>query len=142
MDFVAIRQALATVVTQATGACYPHPVRAPVTPCAVIEPATGPFIDYLQAFKQGLAEINLRVVLLASLGDDEGTALLSSWLSTGTTSSVPDAIRANKTLGGLISDLVVRRAENAGWIEIPPGSQTWFASAEIAVDIYVPLTAE
>jgi hypothetical protein len=134
MDFVAIRKALAGVVEQATGVCYPHPVRSPNAPCAVIDPAPGEFIDYLQAFKQGLVEIKLHVLLLASLGDDEGTAKMSSWLST----SVPDILRVDKTLGGLISDLVVRRAENAGWIEIPPGSQTWFASAEIAVDIYLP----
>lgn len=138
MDLLAIRQALASVVEQVTGTCYPHPVRSPNTPCAVIEPAAGEFLDYLKAFRQGLVEVNFRVLLLASLGDDEGTGRISSWLSTSGADSVPDLLRVDKTLGGLVGDLVVRRAENAGWIEIPPGSQTWFASAEIAVDITLP----
>jgi hypothetical protein len=138
MDLLAIRTALASVVEQTVERCYPHPVRSMTYPCAVIEPQPGEFLDYLKAFKQGLVEVNLRITFLASLGDDEGTARISSWLSTGSGDSVPDILRVDKTLGGLVSDLVVRRAENAGWIEIPPGSQTWFASAEIAVDIYLP----
>jgi hypothetical protein len=109
----------------------------------VIAPAEGEFIDYLQAMHRGLVAVNFRVILLASLGDDEGTAKISSWLSTGTgtSSSVPDALAgatADKTLGGLVGDLVVRRAENAGWIPIPPDTNNWFASAEIAVDISLP----
>lgn len=138
MDLAAIRKALADVVGGVTGICYPHPVRSPATPCAVIDLAPGQFIDYLQAFQQGQVEINLHVLLLVSLGDDEGTAQISKWLSTGSTGSVPDILRVDKTLGGACTDLVVRRAENPGWIEIPPGSQTWFASAEIAVDITLP----
>lgn len=138
MDLLAIRKALAEVVGQVVENSYAHPVRSPNTPCAVVEPAPGEFVDYLHVFKQGHAVVNLKVTLLASLGDDEGTARISSWLSTGVPDSVPDILvgaGADKTLGGLVGDLVVRRAENAGWIEIPPGTQTWFASAEIAVDV-------
>jgi hypothetical protein len=138
MDLLAIRQALADVVAQVVETAYPHPRRSMTYPCAVIEPQPGVFVSYLKAMHQGLVEVNLKVTFLASLGDDEGTARISSWLSTGNPESVSDILRVDKTLGGLVSDLVVPRAENAGWIEIPPGTQTWFASAELAVDIHLP----
>ncbi len=138
MNLLAIRQALATTVEQVTGICYPYPIRSPATPCAWVDLGAGEFLDYLLAFHQGQVQINMRVVLLASPADDEGTAQISLWLSTGNPESVPDQLRVDKTLGGVCTDLIVRHAENPGDIEVPPQSGTWFATAEIAVDIYLP----
>ena len=138
MDLLAIRQALASTVEQATGICYPYPIQSPNTPCAWVDLAGGLFLDYIQAMQQGQVEVNLRIVLLAAPAPNDDTARISSWLSTGTSDSVSDILRVDKTLGGVCTDLIARRAENAGWNEFPPQSGSWYSTAEIVVDVYLP----
>lgn len=76
-------------------------------PGAVVVPAE-PFIDYYQASSGGLVEIGFDVALLVprSLGADRAQTLLDGYLSAGVATSVHDAIRADQTLGGKVSDAV------------------------------------
>lgn len=139
-DFEAVCRALAEVVARATGQCYWYEPDTPVAPCAWITAALGEFISYEEAFAGGLADVKLRIVLCAGTAGSESEAAirLAGWLSTGTTSSVPDVVKANHTLGGLTSEITVLTASRAGWMEIPSGTNNRYKVAEIPVDVYLP----
>ena len=83
-------------------------------PCAVIIPETGRLIDYGQTFDE---ETNyyLRAVLLVSEGDSaSGQDLLDGYLSPQGSQSVNAAVKADPTLGGVVSYAAVVQATGYG----------------------------
>lgn len=92
----------------------------PPPPAAIVMPGSDNGVDYHLSFGRGLCKIPYRVVLLAARDNPAGSQdLLDGYLSAGTgqTSSVLDALYADKTLGGTVDDLVVDGFDNYGRIE-------------------------
>jgi hypothetical protein len=129
LDVGGIRDGLETRLATITGLRTYDVVPAnPQVPAAVVAP-DDPFVDYLQAMQGGLVEVRFAIVLLVRMSTDRGWQdALDSYLSAGTgeTSSVFDAIRGDKTLGGVAFDCVPRVA--GGY-----GTET-FGTGEAAID--------
>lgn len=91
---------------------YPFPVEDPQYPCVSIYPDS---IDYFTSFgPNGTADLNLRLKLEVSADSAESAAIkVCDYLSVGTGngSSIIDAVHADRTLGGIVDDCVVREAE-------------------------------
>lgn len=105
-----------------------------VVPAAVVQPAK---IRYQEAFKGGLVEAIMRVTILCSAADARsGQDQLDAFLSAGTgqTSSIVDAIEADKTLNGSAdsSAVQVEHEIDYGRAEVN-GSAYWKADIDIKV---------
>jgi hypothetical protein len=113
----AIREALATYITTnipgLRGLTDPGTIANP--PVAVVLPVTGTYIDYAVALEHGVAELNLRVVILVSRASERmAMPLLDSYLAPYGASSVPEAILADPTLGGACDYCIPVEAVFAG----------------------------
>jgi hypothetical protein len=140
MNLGAIRDALAAQLVDLDGInVYARfPDHDPALPCAIVLP-DDEYVAYHTAFANGLGDVQLRVVLIAR-GNETGQTDLDAMLSSGTLEdrSVPDAINGDRTLGGAVSDLIVRRAQYLGRVPIAADSQTLTWQAEIPVACFVP----
>ena len=104
---VDIRNAIAANITTDVITCYAHAPSEPSPPCAYLV-GRDPYIDYHIAQTQQLFRVNLQIVLVASLILAEESQLrLDGWLGRGA-GSVAKAIEDDKTLGGIVQDVVVR----------------------------------
>jgi hypothetical protein len=98
-------------------------------PCIEVWPDSD-YIQYFATFGSGgVAEIRLRLRVEVATADAETTFIqLTDVLSTGTgeTSSIPDAINTDKTLGGVVRAATVLAAEwpaddalgNVAWVPV------------------------
>lgn len=116
MNLTALRTALAAAVGEVPGLrAYAYEIDAiPAGEADVAVVSIGEQgIDYQQAFRGGLAIIDMNVDLYVQASSERAAsermdALLSS--GSGEARSVIDAIAANRTLGGLCGGLVVMSA--------------------------------
>lgn len=106
-DVSAIRDGVKTALSTIDG-LRPYdiiPDRDLVVPAAVVQPVK---IGFTEAFGRGPVDLRLRVTLLTSAGNDRtGQDQLDGFLSAGTgqTTSVVDALEADRTLGGSVDSL-------------------------------------
>lgn len=109
MDLVEVRAALAEAAEAVPGLnTYAHAPAALEAPC--FYPGESQ-IDYDQTFAKGVDDIQLTCYLMTSTADDrDGQLLLDTFLGRGPT-SIKRALEADRTLGGAVSDLCVRRMQ-------------------------------
>jgi hypothetical protein len=111
MDVDAIQQGLATAASTITGlrgyASLPEAINPPVAAVTEFE------MQYHQAFG-GLVEAMFTFGVFVSRADQpSGRAALTGYLAPSGAGSLPAAIEADKTLGGVCKTLVVRRVRGA-----------------------------
>jgi hypothetical protein len=144
MDLAVIRDALAVVIRDGIARTVNVHARWPdsplVLPAVVVIPA-GEYVAYHEAFDRGLAAVAVEVHIYAT-GTVTGQQVIDDLLSAGLgkTSSVIDAIEANRSLGGVISDCIVRSARDVGRVDLSADgvgqSLSW--TATVPIDIYLP----
>jgi hypothetical protein len=89
-------------------------------PCALILPQTGKYIDYLVSFgPQGAAyDWSTRIIVLISKADVRtGTIALDGFLATHGPTSIPAALTADPTCGGVADFVVPVEAQWMGNLE-------------------------
>lgn len=136
LDLLAIHQAVCDTITAPTGArCYPAYRDKPEPPCIMVVGDGSNYLDLNMAFKMGAAQIRVTLLMLAtSGGEDGGQEQIMSWLSIGTDDSVVDALKANRSLGGVLPSnpgLVFGAVRYATAVEWPAGSNTRYAVGEL-----------
>ena len=118
LDLYGIHVALAEQVRESIEGrgvnVYAWPQRSPANPSITVYPGTE-YAAYVGTFgSAGLADIMLELVVeFASIDDESEFLLLSDLLSAGTGHawSLFDAVHRDHTLGGVVADAVVLRAE-------------------------------
>lgn len=140
VNLLNIVTALANQIDSGTSralACY-HlvPPSTPQFPCAIVR--TGdPVISYHETFGASpLADVQLEVLLMASgTSDLDSQIAVLELLSTDTANSVAAAIEADKTLGGVVANCIVRTGSGLSRADGADGSAPVMAS--LAVSIYL-----
>jgi len=135
VNLAAVRTGLANVVRTALPelTCYPYVPFAVEVPCFY---STGPTITYDVTYG-GTDDMDNWVcrVLTSKAEDADGQALLDAYLSRGA-KSVKLALEGTpgvaQTLGGVISDLHVRRAQNYGLFQ---HGDEYYYGAELVVHV-------
>lgn len=85
-----------------------------VEPAAVVVPASGPFIDY-RVDLSGSVDMQLVIGLFVNGAPPQtGAERLNAFLADAGASSVYAAVRADPTLGGVVSDAAVQLAQDYG----------------------------
>lgn len=138
MNLAAIRDGLETRLATVSGLRAHDTVPDTlVPPAAVVVPER---VDYHVAMRKGLCAVRFRVQVVAQrVAERSGQDLLDGYLSAGTglTSSLVDAIEADRTLGGAASDVVVEAASAYGPVTY---GGVDYLGAELAVVVYTPRT--
>lgn len=118
-------------------ACY-HlvPPTVPQFPCAIVR-TRDPLINYHETFGSApLADVELEVLVLAhGTSDYDSQVAVLELLSTDSANSVPNAIEADRTLGGVVGNCVARTGSGLSRSDGADGSAPVMAS--IAVSIYL-----
>ncbi|HWA67157.1 MAG TPA: hypothetical protein VG899_12415 [Mycobacteriales bacterium] len=141
LDLVAIRAALQAAIGTIDGMrVYPTIPEKPEFPAAVVALSPDETVNYNVAMQRGLAEANFEVVLLVPLakGFDRAQKQIDGYLSAGTgqTSSVIDALEADKTLDGAVSHCYVSAATGYGTTQ--PDNCPACATARLTVVVRNP----
>lgn len=117
LDLNAIHRALATQLRANIARdtdTNPFPIGAPSYPCITVYPDPSGYLTYLSTFAgNGYADLRVRLKLEVD-SDEESTFIkITDYLAAGTgfPSSIWDAIRIDKTLGGLVDDCYPSEAE-------------------------------
>lgn len=142
LDIKAITSALADQIDANTSrslACYSlQPPTVPQFPCAIVR--TGePLVAYHETFGPGvgvLVQISLEVLLMAQGATDiDSQIVIFDLLSSGTgkTSSVIDAIEADRTLGGLVADCFVERASGLARVASETGADAISSTLTVTI---------
>lgn len=95
-------------------ATNPFPIGTTTYPCITVYPAAGTYIDYWKTFgPNGNADLMVRLKLEVDSDNESMFIKIADYLSVGTgfTSSIIDAIHADRTLGGTVEDALVLTAE-------------------------------
>jgi hypothetical protein len=144
LSLATIRDTVATVVgavvngSASTINCSGYPTNSPELPALLVLPragAGGKYVDYHRTMHNAagaLCEIALTIeVRVGPGGDDPGAARqLDSYLSTGATTSIFDALMANTTLSGAIESLIVGGWSVPAWFkESEESARTWLSSS-------------
>lgn len=115
MNVQAIREALANVAKAAIPRAYwwvPEKIEPPML---TVVPSAETFITYNDAMRGGLVTLNFDAVVYVQRADDRAAQMaLDAYLTPGTPTSLFDAFMANRTLEGLVSDVLVSAATNYG----------------------------
>jgi hypothetical protein len=112
-----IRRALAAQLEQQLREVnvYWYEPTAPVLPAVYIRPSPEAYIGYFAtAGPSGIGDLALQIVVEVGGADSENVASnLNTFLRVGSgfVNSVPDAVMKDKTLGGVVQDCVVLRAD-------------------------------
>jgi hypothetical protein len=121
VDLAAIHRAAATQIQNALTRLtnvYPFPQDTVVYPCVTVYPGAGEYIDYWKTMgPNGNADMMLRLKVEVDSESSEAVAVkICDYLSVGTghTSSIVDAVMADRTLGGTVEDALVLSAE---WVD-------------------------
>jgi hypothetical protein len=145
MDLRAIREGLAERLATVPGVrveAFPPDQVNPGNAALLVVAMGETYVDYHQAFAQGLAIVN--VILspyLPMVSPRSAFASLDELLSSGTgqTRSLIDALMGtDRTLGGVCSDLVVDEASNVQALNVADGAR--YLTCDIAVRILVGRT--
>lgn len=116
-DPEAIRQALADQLEEALSEVnvYWYEPTSPVLPAVYLRPAPENYIDYFATGgRDGNGDISIQIVVEVGGLDAENVASeLNTFLRAGSgfENSIPDAVMSNRTLGGVVQDCVVLRAD-------------------------------
>ena len=119
-------------------ACYDlQPATTPQFPCVIVRPADQ-FVGYHETFGEVLTDVQLELVVMAS-----GTSDLDSQIAvldlmsagTGMTSSVIDAIEADRTLGGAVLNTIVRTGSGLSRVTADDGSVAVMAVLAVGIRI-------
>lgn len=145
LDLVALRQALAEQITDATGLrVYPQVPDVPEFPCATIDPGD-PYIDLNGSFSGALGTkctVNLVVSVYVSAASAwrDAQLQLDRLLSTGLTPDrcVYAAIEADRTIGGNAQTAVVTAVRGLGreLIQTDTGVQAYTAQLDVEIHTY------
>jgi hypothetical protein len=117
--FAAVRSALATYLTTATGLTVtPNRFQQINPPMGVVMPAGGTFIRYSETF-DGETGYTLRLIIAVAEGDSVGGQdLIDAYLAVTGTSSIWAAVQADPTLSGQVSFAAVTEAAAYGLINL------------------------
>jgi len=141
LDLRAVMTALANQIdinTARSLACYDlQPATTPQFPCVIVRPADQ-FVGYHETFGEVLTDVQLELVVMAS-----GTSDLDSQIAvldlmsagTGMTSSVIDAIEADRTLGGAVLNTIVRTGSGLSRVTADDGSAAVMAVLAVGIRI-------
>lgn len=102
-----IREGLATNIRTVftAGQVSAYMLSQPTPPCAWPYPSE---IDYDQAMQRGFDELQVKVLALMPLTDDVGSqVMLDELLASSGSNSMKAAIESDKTLAGVVLDLIV-----------------------------------
>jgi len=132
--FSAVRAALATTLTAQIGLRATANRFAQVNPpMAVIMPVTGSFARYSVDFG-GDVEYTVRAIVLVSEGDSlSGQDLIDGYVATTGSSSIWAAVKADPTLGGVVSSAAVMEATAYGLMNF---SGIDYLAAHFIVSVY------
>ncbi len=113
-----------------TAATVPGTVNPPV---AVITPNPAALINYLEVMGSGLATWTMRVyIIVGTVSDRSAQAKLDGFLSPTGEASIPAAVNADPTLGGVVEYAVCTTAQRYGEIVYAGVS---YLGCEILVDV-------
>lgn len=138
LNLTAIREALADQIQAGISeeiSCFPY--NTPKTGTCIVIREPDQYVGYHETFgANGIADVQLIVDLVVSAMSEDAQRLLDEMRSSGLgmTNSVIDAIEADKTLNGTVSDCIVRSSTGAQ-LYGPEGAQ--FA-ASLLVEIVLP----
>ena len=132
--FSAVRAALATTLTTGAGLRASANRFAQVNPpMAIIMPTTGTFARYSTDF-DGDADYTVRAIVLVSEGDSlSGQDLMDAYIATSGPSSIWAAVKANPTLGGVVSSAAVQEVTAYGLMTF---SGIDYLAAHFVVSVY------
>lgn len=118
VDLEAIHRALAAQIRANVAEdtnVYPFPMAGRMPPCITVYPAAGTYLDYWKTFgPNGDADmmVRLKVEVDAAEGESSGIKMCRYLgVGVGNTSSVIDAVMADRTLGGTVDSAVILTAE-------------------------------
>jgi hypothetical protein len=104
---------------------------SPTPPAIHVVP---PAIEYHQAMQNGFAELTFTVQAFVALNSDIGAQKLLAQMRAPTGSgSVKAAIEADRTLGGVVKDLIVRSSAEPQVLTLEGGRQLLSCDFEITV---------
>ena len=140
LDLRAICTALANQIDANTTralACYELlPPNMPQFPCAIVR--TGdPFVSYRETFGNAaaLADVQLEVLVMHQGNTDiDSQIVVMDLVGTASANSVPNAIEADRTLGGAVGNCYVTRCSGISKAVAPDGSEA--AMSVISVSIF------
>jgi hypothetical protein len=131
LDLTEIRTALATQIVDGVADGlngYPYPKAAPALPAVEIH-AGEPYVNYHVTFGEAAhMDVQLEIQLLIPRGDHETSQqIVDRLLSTGggATSSVIDAVEADKTLGGTVQSAHIQFAEKPEAVDLGGQVPAW-----------------
>jgi hypothetical protein len=132
--FSAVRAALATYLTTSTGLrASPNRFAQVNPPMAVIMPVTGTFTRYSVDFA-GDVDYTLRAIVLVSEGDSlSGQDLIDAYIATSGPQSIWAAVKADPTLGGVVSSSAVQEVTAYGLMTF---SGVDYLAAHFIVSVY------
>jgi hypothetical protein len=141
LNLLSITTALANQIdtnTTRSLACYDlQPTTTPQFPCAIVRPADQ-FVSYHETFGEVLTDVQLEVVVMASGTSDRDSQIAVLDLmsaGTGITSSVIDAIEADRTLGGAVLNTIVRTGSGLSRVIAEDGSAAVMAVLGVGIRI-------
>ena len=109
----------------------PWMLASPTPPAIHVIP---PAIEYHQAMQDGFSELTFTVQAFVALGTDIGSQKRLAQMRAPTGSgSVKAAIEADKTLGGVVSDLIVRSSDEPQVLTLDGGRQLLACDFEVDV---------
>lgn len=104
---------------------------SPTPPAIHVVP---PAIEYHQAMQDGFAELTFTVQAFVALGTDIGSQKRLAQMRAPTGSgSVKAAIEADKTLGGIVKELIVRSSAEPQVLTLDGGRQLLSCDFEVTV---------
>lgn len=104
-----------------------------ITPCAVLVPGDNPALYHGAMSGQGFTTFEFKVQVMVQRFDMEHTVAVLDKFVHGS-ASVDALIRADRTLGGVAADTVVRRCSNVG--QVIAGDDV-FLGAEFEIEVMV-----
>lgn len=142
LDLRTVMTALANQIDSGTArslACYDlQPPTTPQFPCVIVRPADQ-FVSYHESFGASvLSDVQLEVAVMASgTSDNDSQIAVLDLLSAGTgkTSSVIDAIEADRTLGGAVENTIVRTASGLSRVIAEDGTAAVMAVLSVGIRI-------
>ena len=142
MNLQAIREAVAARLDTVSGArAFPHPLEQPPTgnAVAVVVYPGSPYVEFQEAFAKGLAQVNLVVSPYVQLVNPRSSWDLFDRLCSSGPAEIGSMIDAlmgsDRTLGGVVADLVVDDVVNVQAVTTEPNVR--YLTGEINVRLYV-----
>jgi hypothetical protein len=146
LNITAIREALASVVTQActdtgyTPNVYAYPPDSPLTPAVMVMPApfdNGQYVNYWGTFARSLCAVGLRLEVRIGGNDVDSQKTLDEYLSTVVPAIIAElTLEANKTLGGNCEVVHLRDASVPGRFAPAEGETRTWLSSSVPIEVH------